>query len=169
MGCEPIWGPGNRAVGIICSRGRKSAPTTKPCSKCGEPGDLLCDGPHPSGLRGKGQSCDKPICRSCAVSIRAVNVDFCPEHGEQLQPDISGHCPCGSAPGVRCQGITVEKVGGLCLVHAVLFDHWLGHAGGQEVYRGSRPIEEKRTAFREWLAHMPTAGLDMILVARHLR
>lgn len=166
MGCETIWGPGNTPIGHVRIHGRGTK-STGPCSKCGEPGDLLCDGPHPSGMRSGGKTCDKPLCRSCAVSIRYVNVDFCPEHGH-----VAPHgtpCMCSTAAGVPCAGVLVEKMGGLCLTHAVLFDYWLGHAGGLEVYHSSVPQEEKRQRFRGWLAQMPAAGLDMILVHRHLR
>lgn len=165
MGCETIWGPGNQPIGHVRIQGRGQK-STGPCSRCGEPGDLLCDGPHPSGLRGAGKTCDKPLCRACAVSIRYVNLDFCPEHGRAVP---LGYCLCSSVPGVECAGILVEKMGGLCLSHAVLFDHWLGFAGGLEVYRSQASQEEKRQRFRGWLTQMPAPGLDLILVHRHVR
>lgn len=166
MGCETIWGPGNKPMGHVRIHGR-GAKSIGPCSKCGELGDLLCDGPPVRGASPGVKACDAPICRRCAVSIRYVDLDFCPEHG-LLVPE-AGACPCSSAPNVPCAGLLVEKMGGLCLVHAVLFDYWLGYVGGLEVYRSGIPQEEKRQRFRGWLAGMPVAGLDMILVHRHLR
>jgi hypothetical protein len=161
MGCEPFRTPDGRISAIICSRGRGGPPRTKPCSKCGEEGALLCDGPRARPWR----TCDAPLCPDCAISIRYVDADFCPEHG--WEP--AALCACGPA-GVPCLGVTVEKVGGLCLSHAVLFDYWLGYAGGFPVYlREDLTQNQKREVFRRWLAGMKPEGLDLILVARHVR
>lgn len=56
-------------VAIIC--GPKKIPT---CSFCGSLAGLECD--FPARPR---KTCDKPICRACAIRI-GPNVDFCPDH-----------------------------------------------------------------------------------------
>ena len=58
-----------RFIGTIC--GPKKLPT---CSFCGMPSGLLCDFPA-----ARKKTCDKPICKSCAIKV-AANVDFCPDH-----------------------------------------------------------------------------------------
>ena len=161
MGCEPFYAPGGRISAIVCSRGRGGSRRTSPCAKCGKEGALLCDGPSSR----QGKTCDAPLCSDCAISIRYVDADFCPEHGSEA----AGPCACGPA-GVPCLGVLVEKVGGLCLSHAVLFDYWLGYAGGFPTYRRmDLTRSEKREEFRRWLAGMKPEGLDLILVARHVR
>jgi len=55
-------------VGRIC--GPKKLPV---CPFCEGLAGLECD--FPTGRK----TCDKPLCRGCAISI-APNVDFCPDH-----------------------------------------------------------------------------------------
>lgn len=168
MGCDPIWGNGNKVQGFVCSRSerKKKHPA---CSVCGEgDGANLCDGP---GER-TGRTCDKPLCDGCAVSLKAHDLDFCPEHARGRHPEV-GACRVGNATRVRCEGVIVEKVGGVCLHHAVLFDEWVGHHGGNKVY-ATHSFEEKERArrrgvFRDWLKTTPPEDIDSILEARHLR
>jgi hypothetical protein len=54
---------------IVC--GPRKIPV---CAFCHSLGGLLCD-----FLIGKKKTCDKPICRGCAINI-APNVDLCPDH-----------------------------------------------------------------------------------------
>lgn len=56
-------------VATIC--GPKKIPV---CAFCGSIGGLLCDFPTKSK-----KTCDKPLCRRCAIAI-APNVDLCPDH-----------------------------------------------------------------------------------------
>jgi hypothetical protein len=62
---------------IVCTRGQKK----KPCVVCGRPGEVLCDYPLSGAKTGAGQrpTCDRLICRRCAVRIRP-DVDYCPTH-----------------------------------------------------------------------------------------
>jgi hypothetical protein len=56
-----IYDDKGRAVGIACGHRRR-----KKCATCGSEAGLECDG------------CDKPLCKSCAVSPKA-GVDICPK------------------------------------------------------------------------------------------
>lgn len=160
MGCDPIFGRGNKPVGIVRSRGKR--PKVGPCS-CGRPGAVLCDGPV-----GGGKTCDKPICPRCAVSIRATNVDFCPSCARGVQPDILASCPVG-ASAVPCGGPLVSAEG-ICLHHSVLFDTWTGHHGGLAVYRQPElSREEKRQRFRDWLNTLTREQSAAMLAARNIR
>lgn len=60
-------------IGNVTARicGPRRLPT---CAFCHGLAGLECDFPQ----RGK-KTCDKPICRGCAIAI-APNVDFCPDH-----------------------------------------------------------------------------------------
>lgn len=146
MACEPIfWQPGNRAGGFICtSRGR--GPRRHPCAHCGAMTELLCDGP-PRAPRKK--SCDAAVCHGCAVSVRAVDRDFC-QHCAALPAAADCLARGPSAVEVACRGARVDKHG-LCLRHAVLFDDWLARHGGAEVYAQGVHRDNKRAAFRSWL------------------
>lgn len=55
---------------IVCTRGGKY----QKCSYCSNDAPLLCD-----FKVGGGKTCDKPICKRCAVSI-APGVDHCRIH-----------------------------------------------------------------------------------------
>lgn len=68
---------------IIC--GPRRIPV---CSFCRGIAGLECDFP----IR-KGKTCDRKICRSCAIAV-APNVDFCPDHpapDTQLAIDFPTH------------------------------------------------------------------------------
>lgn len=62
------------STAIVC--GRSNRP--KPCVGCGKPATLLCDGIVSGGYPPHAvQTCDAPICVSCATHIRP-NKDLCP-------------------------------------------------------------------------------------------
>lgn len=145
--CEPIYGPDRTVQGVICSgRGRGGRGSSKLCRFCRNPSaSLLCDGPKPGG-----KTCDADMCGACAVSIRALNVDFCPNcaNGTELLG-----CQNGPTPEHPCRGPIVTK-DQLCLAHCLLFTHWLKACGGyRDVYADpQKSRDEKRQAFRFWLA-----------------
>lgn len=166
MGCDPIYTHGNQRIGTICSRGGRKRKPYPPCSHClKRPGPLECDGP-PTAPRKR--TCDKNLCDVCAISIRARDLDFCPEHAQGLLPEVGSPCAAAPTPSVRCRGVLVgPEDGKLCLVHLVLFDHWLGHAGGVEVWRRLKTdAEARRRLSREWLAS--EKNITLILGNRHV-
>jgi hypothetical protein len=55
---------------ILCGRGAR----VRYCTFCRSISEKLCDFPA-----SKKKTCDKPLCRGCAISI-APNVDLCPDH-----------------------------------------------------------------------------------------
>jgi hypothetical protein len=57
---------------FVCHSGPR--PKRRPCGVCRSPADLQCD--HP---RLHGGTCDKYLCRRCAVP-KGANVDWCPTH-----------------------------------------------------------------------------------------
>jgi hypothetical protein len=74
-------------VVIACTRGRR---TGQRCEVCGAHSvDKLCDYP----LRGSkaGKTCDKKLCRHCAVSVGS-NKDYCPAHHRHAKK--MGELPC---------------------------------------------------------------------------
>lgn len=78
MPCNTIELPGG-GVGVVCS----ARPRRRPCSKCGQLGDRLCDFPIQPALPGltspPSRTCDKPLCRRCAVHA-GPDLDYCPSH-----------------------------------------------------------------------------------------
>ena len=67
-------------VVIACTRGRR---TKARCEHCGlNPVDKLCDFPLSGRLEGK--TCDRKLCRHCAVSV-GKNKDYCPAHARHAQ------------------------------------------------------------------------------------
>lgn len=172
MACEPIgWRPGNRPQGFLCGpgvgKGRRKGP---PCA-CGRPGVLLCDGPPVDGgrpwtRRGEPRTCDASLCEQCAVQIRNLDVDLCPRCARLSTPPgcLVGPAPAGSP--ARCLGALVGKAQ-LCVRHAVLFDHWMGFEGGEQVYADPQLNREQRRArHRAWLRGTPPADLILVLRAR---
>lgn len=167
MGCDPLFTHGNVRIGTICSRGGRKRKPLPDCSVClKRESSLECDGPPPPGTRRK--SCDAPLCERCAISIRARGLDYCPDHARPELPELGSPCAASPTPSVRCRGVLVDVAGGkLCLVHLVLFDHWLGHAGGVEVWRRLKTDPEaRRRLFREWVAAEP--NINTILGNRHV-
>jgi hypothetical protein len=71
MTCTPI-NLGGGVVGIVCTRGRRAPP----CTTCGRPSGLLCDGPPRPRSRKK--TCDKPICATHATKV-GEDRDLCPD------------------------------------------------------------------------------------------
>jgi hypothetical protein len=67
--CQVIRLP-NGGMAIMCGGRRKH----RPCALCGRPSTLLCDYPT-----GKGKTCDRALCRLCAVP-QAADVDWCKSH-----------------------------------------------------------------------------------------
>ncbi|HET9554303.1 MAG TPA: hypothetical protein VFP50_15180 [Anaeromyxobacteraceae bacterium] len=58
---------------------------------------------------------------------------------------------------------------GLCVRHAVLFDHWLGFCGGSEVYANPQfNQEQRRQVHRRWLRSAPADELARVLVERRV-
>lgn len=89
MTCRPFRSDDGTVSGFVCSRSERR----KRCSVCkADSATLLCDFP----LSGKksGQTCDRALCRRCAVQIKgpepqlgiaiaavlADTVDYCPAH-----------------------------------------------------------------------------------------
>jgi hypothetical protein len=80
MPCTPfrIETPTGPIVGIMCSRGQH--PRAK-CSVCGKPSTLLCDFKLDIG-----KTCDKPLCRKCAVHpVAYEDIDYCPTHRAAME------------------------------------------------------------------------------------
>jgi hypothetical protein len=156
--CDPIYGSDRKPTGFICTRGPKKDARVV-CQFCGGlNGSLLCDGPGPTPRK----TCDAKMCGKCAISIRPLDVDFCPRCA-----GLPGAAGCPVASGVRadpCSGPVVKKEG-TCLKHAFLFNHWLREGGFERVYsRDDLSREQKRLAFKTWLqaengrAHAETFG-----------
>ena len=105
-------------------------------------------------------------CGQCSPSIRALDRHFCPNCAELV---VEGACLAGGIPiaSVPCRGVLVEE-DGLCVRHAVLFDEWMGHHGGEDVYRHpGLSRDEKRKRFQAWLVGLRTSDLNAILEKRH--
>lgn len=73
MPCDPVKLPGG-AWGLVCSRGRRSAP----CLYCGRASSRLCD----FKLTGEkaGKTCDKAMCDRCAYRPAGTEEDYCRAH-----------------------------------------------------------------------------------------
>ncbi len=154
MPCDPWFGRGDRVVGIVCGvRGKK--PKVGPCA-CGRPGEVLCDGPGAT----TGKTCDTPLCKQHALSIRCTNVDFCPKCAAlPTEPNL---CAV-STTAVPCRGPFIEEES-CCLTHAKLFDFWAARRGGELVYADSALTrEQKRDRFREWLNKLNEAAVAFIV------
>lgn len=77
--CEWIRLP-NGTSAIVCGgRHRRHR-----CSGCGRPATLQCDFPT-----SKGRTCDKHLCRLCAVP-KGDNVDWCKAHQAEETPLFGG-------------------------------------------------------------------------------
>lgn len=75
MPCYDIQTPGG--LGIMCARGARR----KRCFHCNKLGaTLLCDGPVAVN-----KTCDRALCKSCAVS-GPEDTDFCREHADLASP-----------------------------------------------------------------------------------
>lgn len=74
MACERVTLPGGQAA-IVCGTRRRQRCT------CGRPATQLCDWRVPSK---RSRTCDKPICRTCAVSP-APEKDLCPAHARDFE------------------------------------------------------------------------------------
>lgn len=167
MRCERQYGPGNRVTGYICGGRRGSPPKLPPC-ECGNPSVYECDGPPDPGTRRK--TCDRPMCARCAVSIRALDVDFCPTCARLVGPLdclLAGDGPAMPAAPTFCMGALVLQHD-LCVRHAVLFDHWLAFAGGSRVYATAEmDRRKKREVHRRWLVQLSAVEASQILGGRH--
>ena len=76
MPCKPLTDKEGRVFGFACSRG-----SSRPRCKCGRPSRYLCD--FPLKGRKEGQTCDAPLCDSCAKLIKKTaqgSVHYCPAH-----------------------------------------------------------------------------------------
>jgi hypothetical protein len=143
--CDPLFGPDRRENGVICTgRGRRRG--KKQCGFCHQPtARYECDGPKPGG-----KTCDADICGACAVSIRALDVDYCPRCVDASE--LLG-CKCGPTAEHPCRGPIVAK-DQLCLAHCLIFTHWLRDLNGfRDVYSDrTKTNDEKRQRFRFWLS-----------------
>lgn len=73
MGCKTHRDE-NGVVAIVCSRERRTW-----CQECGRNRtEVLCDFPLAGSKKGK--TCDRKLCRSCAVKQPGRDRDFCPAH-----------------------------------------------------------------------------------------
>lgn len=102
MPCIPVVGP-KGARGWVCVRGPQPRPK---CHLCGRPGGLLCDYPA-----GPGKTCDRPLCRRCALHLDR-DTDWCPSHAlegfppaQQPAPEPAPELPAPAAPEVRQLGL----------------------------------------------------------------
>jgi hypothetical protein len=68
---------GGKAVGFICTRGRKR------WCKCGKPATRLCDYPKPSKKK-RDKTCDVAMCVDCACKV-ADDRDLCAEHAKLVR------------------------------------------------------------------------------------
>ena len=73
MPCEHVKFPGGHA--IVCTRGKRMP--RKCYMNCGRWSSKLCDWPV-----GKGRTCDRPLCDTCAVAA-GKDMDFCPSHSQE--------------------------------------------------------------------------------------
>lgn len=77
MRCEYVRMPGG-GVAIVCHSGQR----WKRCA-CGTLAAVQCDYPA-----GRGRTCDRYLCRSCAVSV-GPDRDYCPIHPEATQIELA--------------------------------------------------------------------------------
>lgn len=99
MSCERIIGTDGQTMGFICTRTPRP-----PCEQCGAPATVLCD--YPLGGSKKGQTCDKKLCRKCAIRVDVESLPEVIRHPDMLP---------GFDPIVgRLQGETVD----VCPAHA---------------------------------------------------
>lgn len=160
MTCEALVIGGARV--IVCGgRGRRAR---KSCSVCRtRPASLECDGPP----RGKKADCGKPLCGQCAIRVLARGLDFCPAHA-QLVPTAGG-CQAAPAQGLACRGPLVGPAeSALCLVHLVLFDHWLMCEAGRARWKALADAQARRQLFRDWVEGVGAGRLATILRARRV-
>ena len=81
MPCETIYDDDGRTIGFACRRGGR----TRRCSSCrAATATQLCDYPLANG-----KTCDRPLCRRCAVKQPGRDMDFCPPHARLAAPDGS--------------------------------------------------------------------------------
>lgn len=100
MSCERIVGTDGQAMGFIRTRVTSSRP---PCEQCGADATVLCD--YPLGGSKKGKTCDKKLCRRCAVRVDAASLPRAIRHPAKLS---------GSHIVGKLQGDTVD----VCPAHA---------------------------------------------------
>ena len=158
----PMHIRGNRRIGHVTIMERKKKTAAPPCA-CGQPQDYLCDGDTIGGA-----TCDRPLCARCAVSIRALDKEYCSPHASGAHASASV-CILRGTPGlVPCGGVLVES-DFLCVRHEVFFDEWVGHHGGEAIYKDKRiPQEERRRHFVTWLANASAELVVRIATRRHL-
>lgn len=88
MSCTPFRSQDGSVSGFVCSRGQRR----KACSECKvRPATLLCD--FPLSGRKAGKTCDRALCRRCAIEVKSV--PRLPElaFGTKLEPDTMDLCP----------------------------------------------------------------------------
>lgn len=161
MTCEALTIGGARVI-VCSSRGRRRA--RKDCCVCRtRPASLECDGPP----RGKKADCSRPLCERCAIRVLARGLDFCPEHA-QLVP-VAGGCQASPTQGLPCRGPLVGPAeSALCLVHLVLFDHWLVIEGGRARWKALADAQARRQLFRDWVESAGSGRLATILRSRRV-
>lgn len=162
MACSPMYRSGNRVHDFMCGPGMKSK-RTGTCA-CGEPAFLLCDGPRLGRA-----TCSVPICSDCAVSLRAHDLDICPSCAIAVPTDgclLRSLGPTRSE-AAACHGVLMDRLG-LCVRHAVLFDHWHAFEGGEAIYcDAALNKEQRREEHRRWLRSADGDALQAILEERH--
>lgn len=103
MSCERIVGADGKTMGFICTRIPRP-----PCELCGSPATILCDYPL-SGSKA-GQTCNKAMCRKCAVQVDVASLPEVVDLGER-----PGVIPGGPADRiVLLEGDTTD----VCPAHA---------------------------------------------------
>jgi len=83
MACDPIVNASGQVIGFACSR----TSSRRRCA-CGGNADKLCD--YPLQGRKAEQTCDRPICKRCAVSRRVGGdiVDYCQTHARLAADEV---------------------------------------------------------------------------------
>lgn len=84
---------------FVCSRG----PKRRPRCACGEVATLLCDAPKPPNDLA---TCDRPICRRCAVEV-GRKLHRCPEHAPSAAQPVPLEDP---VPKHETVTVTVKKL-----------------------------------------------------------
>jgi hypothetical protein len=72
-----IYDANGKAIGIACGRRDRRACSTPGCS-----GDATVQCDFPVTRKGKAGTCDRYVCRRCAVSV-GTDRDYCPPHARQ--------------------------------------------------------------------------------------
>jgi hypothetical protein len=103
--CDTLYSDDGKAIGIVCSRGRRRPP----CSECGRLATLLCDWKFTG--RKAGKTCDAKLCAKCA-SEPAAGKHLCPPHARRWAQDPRN--PARMVPNSPADNhVTAERINAL--------------------------------------------------------